>query len=1333
MLVQVDTDERKLGHAWLGTWHSFMPRPPPTDEKKADRAPFLYVMANKLLHRQRVQAVQERVRAMVSSNRRNTHAMLLHDRRVYPDECYLEWVAGSDGISALDVPMNTPSDVPPFHATHYFGKDTSHVLETHLATDFVQHLVAKPALELKAVEDEVKALDTMVRATENQLLQLERHGAKKLKEVAMDEPTTKTFASIDEEIMHVQHHRAWTELRIAVKLAHPQHPPPVSSDEAAIIAALENDLPTETEVLVKLDDMIVHEKKRVEAVQAVVDASRTELEAHQDQYTQLLALYSGETADNMYSQLVTTRLAVDEHKVACEAAEKKLRKHQAKLEQLDTVLKLYSGPIDEQRTYTQEEYATLSGLLHLHQHSFDELAVARSTRFKALDQESLEQPDQANAERATRKSFRTVAKRLLVQHQVLTQMRRSSSALLELKQHKWFIHRPSSQDTLGRVDETRQSADHPAALTKVASTGVVRAGLQQSLDHDNVVVAPSLVQAYRRSIMLLFDAERQMVANAVEAQRRAELESQESFVEVNPVTASHAATADDVARLDRARRRGTLAMDTVDMPDKANDKGDMRVNRTRETLRRILRTKGNDGKDKVRHVAMTCHRSRQVLMVLLAQVDLDSATPVLDDNDMPSLSLDDIDARSKRQIYGSRFEFANFTVAADSDDSSIAALLPGSSRIPQSARGGPMALWKADGAVASIPASALSFVNKNVHETHVTQPAAVGPQRTSPPKTAARTDVPPLQRASSTRSPVRHRHSTVEGIPDRDEHRQRRRLSCATPVLSLSNDAPEDARPDLPHLQLDAAKNVTMAIPHPSSRTRRNLTPRSELVQVIEVAEPKSEPQDSHELRQGSPQDPSETDTPPDPVAVDMEVAEMSILPPVQPEESLPPPNSDLDAALDDVDALLDNFTTFSQTLLLRQYVGTSTVTSAVQESLASSSTMPRPRVGHLPLNATAVPLRSMDDILQRDESLRQRRLKTKQKYPKRTTSTNALPSIADPASLSLVGKSSTLRAPQSMSRLTKAPRFIPGYSAHSTNRDVMPLDDNQSLSASEDDWGGRIPLVELQLFHDPPKVPKAVAPCLANGQPLKHHVTMLEERPFHKAFDATQVFDHLPQQTAMGLVGTRLHRDQHAQSMPALLPPQVQAFANKPMDDAVKQAYAAIYPHTYHTTDTCPAPTSTKTHDQSNANASTSTTSVVAGVALDRSVAPVVHPVPSPQRFARGRDVKSKDVCFWQAVEGFKSIQDMPTKGAAFQLPPAKLRRLRRAAEIYDEFLRHDSPQVLAWLLRDHPATVQAIETQVAAGDVAVNRVLFDAAQRLVECRMKQQRRKEHQHGTTE
>ncbi|RHY04310.1 hypothetical protein DYB36_007309 [Aphanomyces astaci] len=1247
--------------------NGFVPRdsPSPTfgrDATTSRPAPFLYVMANKLLNRKRVQAVQVRVGLVVSSNLQTTRAMLVRDRRVCPDECRLDWVGGGGIPVSVDLVPELSDELPSsFHATHYFGKDTTGALESHLATDFVQHLMAKPSMQLKPVEDEVKALDVMVRATENQLLQLERRGTKKHKNSAgvVDYESKKVYGSIDEEILQVQHHRAWTELRIAVKLAHPQPPPASSPAEADVIKALHNDLPSETDVLVKLDEMIAHQQTCIATVQTLVDASRVELQIHQDQYTTLLDLYTGDDANHMYSQLVTTRLAVDEHKVALQAAEKKLQKHQAKLEQLDTVLKLYSGPIDEQRTYTQDEYATLSSLLHLQQHTYDRLMHTRSkleSRYKDLDQESLEQPAQANLERSMRKSFRTTAKRLLVQHQVLTQMRRSSSALLDLKQHKWFV-RSSGSPAVSTPEESPPPLDQ-GALTKVASSSdsVVRAGLQHTLDADKTAteVPSALVQAYRRSITLLFDAERQMVANEADAQRRADVQSQASFVEINPVTGQvdpppssvmedggrrsvvrhpkhQRATVDDVTRLDAARRRGTLIVPSVGGAPSIShdDNGKMPVNKTRETLRRVLLTRGSD------------------------------------------------DVRV--QIYPSR--------------------------VPQSARGGPISLWKADGMTGSVPAADMTFMHKHMtHDKHVTAEK----KRTSPLRGGE--GVPPMQRTGSSRSPVRHRHSTVEATPDRDDQRQRRRMSCSTSIETNDAEGPQL----LPLLELNAAAALK-ASPLPSSRTRRNMiTSRTEqgiegpLVDGDAVSHmpPDESPQVSScidcEVPSIIPGNADNTPTPLDD-------------PPASPQPpSLSPPSVDEtdDAAFDDVDVLLSNFTTFSQTLRW-QYL---------THDPTSKPVHPSRLVYVAPPNSTAVPLRSMDDILQRDDSFRLRRAKPKHKYPKRTTSP-LLPSISGDT-LTLAGKSSALllRSSQSIPRLTKTvpPRYILPPKQLDLPSDLHLPDNQLNSVAEDDDWGRRIAHIELQLFNDPPlpdNPPKTSHPY---GQPAKLHVTTLDERPFHKAFEPKGRDNAAEAPDPMGLVlqGSRLNSDQRNEVW--------LAFAEKPMSDAVQQAYSAVYPNTYPTIGPSGPSKDLSIYGSANhIHPTTSVPGVVAGssVAQQQHVQPPSTSLPTQHTIVRPGQ-KSKDICFWQAVEGFKSIQNFATKGAAFQLPPAKLRRQRRGTEIYDEFLHNDSPHALTWLLRDHPDSVHAVEVVLEA-DGGCTRNIFDDLQRIVEVHMKAKQRR--------
>ncbi|CAK4649195.1 unnamed protein product [Aphanomyces euteiches] len=157
-------------------------------------------MANRLLNQDRVQAVRQNVQEMIAQNLHKTREMLLRDRALVEDDCILDWVSiVAPGIAT--VPLNemvTKDDdeeetTTSFHSTHYFTKEMNNDLEAQLATGFVQQLMTKP-VSVKPLEEEVKVLDAMVRSTEKQLLQLERHGAG----YRSSDESKKIFASVDE-------------------------------------------------------------------------------------------------------------------------------------------------------------------------------------------------------------------------------------------------------------------------------------------------------------------------------------------------------------------------------------------------------------------------------------------------------------------------------------------------------------------------------------------------------------------------------------------------------------------------------------------------------------------------------------------------------------------------------------------------------------------------------------------------------------------------------------------------------------------------------------------------------------------------------------------------------------------------------------------------------------------------------------------------------------------------------------------------------------------------------------------------------------------------------
>ncbi|KDO19709.1 hypothetical protein SPRG_21391 [Saprolegnia parasitica CBS 223.65] len=93
----------------------------------------------------------------------------------------------------------------------------------------------------------------------------------------------------------------------------------------------------------------------------------------------------------------------------------------------------------------------------------------------------------------------------------------------------------------------------------------------------------------------------------------------------------------------------------------------------------------------------------------------------------------------------------------------------------------------------------------------------------------------------------------------------------------------------------------------------------------------------------------------------------------------------------------------------------------------------------------------------------------------------------------------------------------------------------------------------------------------------------------------------------------------------------------------------------------------------------------------------------------------KSAEICFWQAVEGFKSIRDESIHGLV--LAPAKVRRKRRSIEIAHEFLTPQSPQALHWILLEYPDVVETIERLVQGETVPAT--TFNELQRTVERRL--------------
>ncbi|KAH9148401.1 hypothetical protein AeRB84_004711 [Aphanomyces euteiches] len=1249
------TGTRLVGDCRLGTWHSFVPRNNAVQiQARPTRAPFFYVMANRLLNQDRVQAVRQNVQEMIAQNLHKTREMLLRDRALVEDDCILDWVSiVAPGIAT--VPRNeivTKDDdeeetTTSFHSTHYFTKEMNNDLEAQLATGFVQQLMTKP-VSVKPLEEEVKVLDAMVRSTEKQLLQLERHGAG----YRSSDESKKIFASVDEEIKHVQHHRIWTDVRIAVKLAHPKRPPPQSLSEAEIITTLEQTLPSDASILSTLSELIASEERHVQDTQCAADDIASDVQRYQGPYQELLDKYNGDEADNIFSKLVTARLQLDESKMALRVAEKKLRKHQAKLEQLKMVQTLFAGPINEQRTFTEEEYLTLSGLLHLPNHTFDQLAAVRNQlelQLRNLDQEAVDQPEQADLFRTQRKNFRKTAKHLLLQHQVLSHMRRSSSVLRDLKQHKWYVNfnNSATTETVGSIDENDISTQSTAANSISSEVAAV---LQQQIS-PTAKVSTELMKAYRRSSKLLFEAERQLVEKGMALQIKTEHESHTSFVEINPLTGKvdpppsavelalqlpkHTATTKDVARLNSTRRATLIVPPTLQGSE--------------QSLLPLQNRKRDE-------IARAISRGQSVEEHEDTRIEIDA----------------DIDV-CRRQIWGRQFEFANFATSVDpflTSESTNTNSNPPSARreAPDSARGGgPMAIWKADGIQASESASDLAFVQKRISERttvskkgRTSQNNPTNRSEHSPAKANQSTHIPEHLSSPTSRNSTRVRSAPVRENVSAQSHRHSSSPTSRPPAV---NDAPK------------------LLAPHPDRPTEELQTKQSDTNDYVQN-------------NTSNPQDASSSTPTPESVEIELNVTESSSILTEVPETIQPTAAPQNDESPDDVDALLDNFTLFSQTLL-RQYGDDARIAFLPGSPHFSS-----------PPNSVLVPLKSMEDIIQCDETFITGRSKRKKKYTKRPIA-KQLPAI-DLSSLALDG-ASVLRQAQSMPELPKPPRYIP--QEQNAPRGKFPQ--------SHDNRLGRMAHIDLQLFQTNSDFSKPHE----KGQLAFQQSTKLQDRPFLR--EVVPLPLPIEEERPIDLTGVGIRRDKLTQSTPALkaglqgghLSKEQrdvvwQSFAEKTMSDAVQQAYAAIYPGAYQSQQNQQHHLEpSKKSDVGTENAIVMTASNTVVKRLDTRKSDVKSTVNG----------KSNEVCFWQAVEGFKSIQDEAIKGAAFQLAPAKHRRQRRSAEIVQEFLVETSVKPLTWLMQDHPLVVEAIKAQTYTD----NPKLFDQAQELVEEHMKATRKR--------
>jgi hypothetical protein len=170
--------------------------------------------------------------------------------------------------------------------------------------------------------------------------------------------------------------------------------------------------------------------------------------------------------------------------------------------------------------------------------------------------------------------------------------------------------------------------------------------------------------------------------------------------------------------------------------------------------------------------------------------------------------------------------------------------------------------------------------------------------------------------------------------------------------------------------------------------------------------------------------------------------------------------------------------------------------------------------------------------------------------------------------------------------------------------------------------------------------------------------------------------------------------------------------FANKPLSDAVRDAYSEIYPQMYSTYEQNRQTYSAQLSKPTATIASNGDSIVKSSSMKNMQIENSMHSTT----VARGQHGKNRelelDAKFWKAVEGYKTIQPNAIINIDDKL--ALQRRKERSLSIYDEFLSHTSSNKLDWL-KMYPNEVHLVQQKLKSAP----RDLFDSLQQTVQLRI--------------
>ncbi|EQC37471.1 hypothetical protein SDRG_05074 [Saprolegnia diclina VS20] len=1252
--------DRALGDADVGTWHTVdLTRPLPStkwDPPPAEirRRSFLYILANKLLQRPVVEAAEANAPGLLQEKYLAMHHQLLRDREIVPDSCKLECFEMPE--LCVDVsPVH--AIMPAFHTSFYYGKDLARTTEHNLRVDLVGPLLGKrPPLD--AIADQVEKLAGLARAAEAQLLQVERNNA-----TLLPLPGAPCYGSAAEELQGVDRDVLDAMLRIYFKLQQVRMLDKASEKLPAFIA-LQAALPTETALLQRLDRAVDDHSRDVKKAFSVTAAAHKKLALYQNAYTSLFTTMkqAPTTAGDAVEKLVATRMQVDEALLSAHAASRQQKKKEAAQTRLETLQTIYRDLLNEQRTWTKDEFAVLDAMLVIQGSTMDALFTTFQTadgrRRALLDEITQRRPD----DRLGRRNIKTTAKKLLLQLHVLHQTLAACQLLL--------IHdvggraRPPSALTLTAVPITNR-VDERASSTTVSP--LVSQALQKHLPKrvppPNSAIAESvLVQAYKRSMMLLFAEERRIIATDVERQDAEDAKKREVFFEASPVAtmAHRTATPTDVDRMDRTRRETRL----VNTPTlRRRPKAETRPNRKRLELQKA-----------------------RISMVSRAAASDAASSHDTEDNDdddrhhiRSALSASDALLGEPRTIEGMQYTFGNFASRAfyDAGPSMATTETPTTDKIADDAI---ESIWRSHGAISSLSATTLALKTRVFEsQTNAVKPVeavAHAPLARSNSKVGRRHTTLVTQSSQSqifdaAKMPEVQAPSVMDVVsPDLVE-------VTATMTLMTAPKSPETARPTAPVLP-----------PPPSSPT-----PRGDDSETPTVSARSSVTEDENE------------EAPRTPLMLRIGMPPMT---PPAPRVSI---SAELGLTSSDLLANLESFAIFSEALLQKQQqpkpasrivwpprptLGSSASTPeldvAAPLSTASSSSEPRMRLFH--------------ELVQRDESIVKRR-DPKRRWRTKRSVPRQLPALETSFSLDGRAFAALHQPPASVPAPRSPPRYIPPPSSSNNNKN----EDGKDNEDDEDDEH-RAHLARIELLYNPENDPGR--PPLSMDPPKYTVKTLRETRPFNNP-PVVDTAPALPALSNVVLCGSQLRPPPTvtpASLFPCVAPETLQqetmsnddkskvwaAFTAKPLPSAIQAAYAELYPGTYLTAtplrrDAITIPSSGSVPELPRPS--------MGGV--DTAVA----------RSLLGR--KSAEICFWQAVEGFKSIRDESIRGLV--LAPAKVRRKRRSIEIAHEFLTPQSPQALRWLLLEYPDVIETIERLVQGESVPAT--TFNELQQAVERRL--------------